>query len=110
MLVAALALASSIAVPLAREATPVRDVPDPRPAHHVVDLTGTLTSADVAAIDRAARDASRRGELFVAVVSSTDGVDSRRWATSLSNRMRLDPQARNRGVLLMAALGDRKAE
>jgi uncharacterized membrane protein YgcG len=90
--------------------TSVMQVPDPRPAHHVVDLTGTLDNEDIAAIDRAAQKASSNGELVVVVVASTDGVVPRDWATAYFNRLRLDTKERNRGVVLMAAIGDRKAE
>lgn len=94
----------------AAQATPVGEVPDPRPTHHVVDLTGTLTDDDVRAIDESAARAAAEGELLVVVVSSTDGVAPRAWTTSLFNRLRVDTQSRNRGVMLMAALGDHRAE
>src|SRR5688500_16279974 len=91
-------------------ATSVMDAPDPRPAHHVVDLTGTLNADDIAAIDGAARTASSNGELVVVVVPSTDGTNPRQWTTAYFNRLRLDHTERNRGVVLMAAINDRKAE
>ncbi len=91
-------------------ATPFEEVPDPRPAHHVVDLTGTLTADDIHSIDESAERASEGGELLIVVVPSTDGAPSRQWATSLFNRLRIDSQARNRGVVLMAALSDRRSE
>lgn len=86
------------------------DVPDPRPAHQVVDLTGTLTADDIAAIDASALRGATNGELLVVVVPSTDGANPRQWTTALFNRLRLDPTPRNRGVVLMAAINDRKAE
>ncbi len=85
-------------------------VADPRPAHHVVDLTGTLGPDDVAAVDAAAERASSNGELLVVVVPSVDGVDARGWTTELFNRLGVDATSRNRGVVLMAALEDRDAE
>ncbi|MEY5011840.1 MAG: hypothetical protein RLZZ253_2979, partial [Verrucomicrobiota bacterium] len=91
-------------------AEPPQAIPDPRPAHHVVDLTGTLAPNDVAAIDASARRASVHGELMVVVVQSTDGKNPREWTTRLFNQFALDTRRRNRGVLLMAALADRKAE
>jgi uncharacterized protein len=91
-------------------ADPPQAIPDPRPAHHVVDLTGTLAPNDVAAIDASARRASVHGELMVVVVQSTDGKNPREWTTRLFNQFALDTRRRNRGVLLMAALNDRKAE
>ena len=91
-------------------ATSVMEVPDPRPTHHVVDLTGTLTAADIEAIDEAAAAAAAGGELLVVVVPSTDGADARQWTTAYFNRLRLDSEERNRGVVLMAAIKDRKSE
>jgi uncharacterized protein len=90
--------------------TSVMDVPDPRPAHHVVDLTGTLTGEDIAAIDAAAQRAASNGALVVVVVPSTDGANPRQWTTAYFNRLRVDTKDRNRGVVLMAAIQDRKAE
>lgn len=90
--------------------TSVMDAPDPRPAHHVVDLTGTLTFEDIAAIDASAQSASANGELVVVVVPSTDGANPREWTTAYFNRLRVDTTERNRGVVLMAAINDRKAE
>lgn len=85
-------------------------VTDPRPAHQVVDLTGTLSTQDIAAIDAAAARAAAKGELLVVVVHSTDGVVPRHWTQNLFHRLVVDTWQRNRGVLLMAALTDRKAE
>lgn len=90
--------------------TPVAQVVDPRPAHHVLDATEVLSEADVRDIDESAARAAPNGELLVVVVPSTDGVASRAWATAVFNRLRVDTQARSRGVLLVAALDDRAAE
>lgn len=90
--------------------TSALDVPDARPAHHVVDLTGTLAAPEIEAIDAAASAAAVDGELYVVVVDSTGAVPPRQWTTLLFNRLRLDRKDRNRGVLLMAALTDRKSE
>ncbi|MBI1948803.1 MAG: TPM domain-containing protein [Deltaproteobacteria bacterium] len=86
------------------------DLADPRPAHHVVDLTGTLGPADIAAIDAEAARGAAGGEILVAVVPSTDGMNPRAFTTAVFNRLGVDGQARNRGVVLLAAIGDRKAE
>lgn len=91
-------------------ATTQSEVPDPRPAHHVVDLTGTLGPAHVTAIDADAARGAAGGELLVVVVPSTDGMNPRAFTTALFNRLGVDDKARDRGVLLLAAIGDRKAE
>ena len=57
-LLAAMLLLLMIASPAA--AVPVEQVPDPRPTHAVVDLTGTLSPAAIARVDAAAAR-GRRG-------------------------------------------------
>lgn len=91
-------------------AVPPERIADPRPGSAVVDLTGTLDPADVAAIDALATRARAGGEIVVVVIDSVDGAVPRQFTTRLFNRWRLDSSARNRGVLLLAALADRKAE
>jgi uncharacterized protein len=105
-----LTLLAWLAVTPAARAVPDRSVPDRRPQAAVVDLTGTLTTGDLDAINAAARRATAGGELYVAVIDTTDGLASRAYATALFNRLGLDDRIRNRGVLLLAALDDRKAE
>jgi uncharacterized protein len=102
-------LALLVLAPVAR-AVPINAVPDQRPQSAVVDLTGTLTPLDVEAVNVLAQRGKAGGELYVAVIGSLDGEPSRGYATLLFNRLRLDASARNRGVLLLAALDDRKAE
>jgi len=75
-----------------------------------VDTTGTLGAADLAAIDSLGARARSDGELVVAVIDSVSGAVPRQFATELFNRWRLDTRERNRGVLLLAAINDRKAE
>jgi uncharacterized protein len=83
---------------------------DPRPGSAVVDTTGTLGVADLALIDSLAVRARAQGELVVVVIQTVGGVPPRQFTTQLFNRWRLDPTPRNRGVVLLAALKDRKAE
>ena len=90
-------------------ATTVSEVPDPRPASGIVDLAGVLDSDSTAAIAASISKAGLSGELMVVVVDSTGGVGARTWTTQLFNRLRIDAKARNRGVLLVAAVKDRKA-
>jgi uncharacterized protein len=96
-------------VPVA-QATSVNVVPDARPHSAVVDLTGTLSEQDKQQIQADAERGRSGGELYVAVIDTTDGEQARSYATRLFNRLGLDDETRNRGVLLMAALSDRKAE
>lgn len=85
-------------------------VPDPRPHSQVVDSSGTLRPDDIDAINLDALRGRAGGELMVVVVRSTGGMNPRQWTTAVFNRLGLDEKARNRGVLLMAAIDDRKAE
>lgn len=85
-------------------------VPDPRPHSQVVDSSGTLQPDDIDAINLDALRGRAGGELMVVVVRSTGGMNPRQWTTAVFNRLGLDEKARNRGVLLMAAIDDRKAE
>ncbi|MGC4115757.1 MAG: TPM domain-containing protein [Myxococcales bacterium] len=98
-------LACSIAA-----AVPPERIPDPRPGSRVVDLTGTLQVKDLQAIDEQAERGKAGGELVVVVIDSVDGAVPREYTTRLFNRWRLDSGSRNKGVLLLAALKDRKAE
>lgn len=91
-------------------AVPVSAVPDVRPRSAVADLTETLSSPVIQEINAEAQRALAGGELYVAVIDTTGGEPSRPYATRLFNQLGLDKSARNRGVLLMAALTDRKAE
>ena len=91
-------------------ALPQQQVADPRPRSAVVDLTRTLEEADKAAIDGLADRARNGGELLVVVIDSVGGAVPRTYTTHLFNRWGLDNKQRNRGVMLLAAIKDRKAE
>ncbi|MDY7227543.1 TPM domain-containing protein [Hyalangium rubrum] len=82
-------------------------VPDPRPGHQVLDLTGTLSESDIARIDAVSHG---NGELVVVVLDNLDGQDPRDFTTRLFNHLRVDLGSRNRGVLFLVALSDRAAE
>lgn len=93
-------------------AVSVDQIPSPRPTGWTVDLTRTLPAEEVRALDLIAEEvkAQTGAEMAVVVVDSTDGVPPREFATRLFNRWGIgDPRANN-GVLLFAALNDRKAE
>jgi uncharacterized protein len=86
------------------------NIADPRPKSAVVDQTHTLTAGDVSAIDAMAERARTGGELMVVVIDSVSGAVPRKFTTELFNRWGLDGKARNRGVMLLVALKERKAE
>jgi uncharacterized protein len=110
MRLAPLSLLLGLALVPVAQATSVQAVPDARPQSAVVDLTGTLSEQDKQMIQADAERGRSGGELYVAVIDTTEGEAPRSYATRLFNRLGLDSKTRNRGVLLMAALSDRKAE
>lgn len=84
----------------------------PLPQSYVADA-GALLAADTRAeLDRlaAALDQQGLGQLAVVVISSTDGVDHRRFATDLFNRWGIGDRQRNDGSLILLARADRAAE
>lgn len=97
---------------VAAVAVEVRDIPSPRPAGWVTDLTGAMKPPDVSRLnalgDRV--KAETGGELAVVLVPSIGGRDPRRFATDLFNAWGLGSRQRNDGVLVFVALGDRAAE
>lgn len=83
---------------------------DPRPKSAIVDLTHTLQAGDIETIDGLANRARAGGELMVVVIDSVSRAVPRTFTTELFNRFGLDGGGRNRGVMLLVALKDRKAE
>ncbi len=77
-----------------------------------VDTTGTLSPETLAAVNRLSTnlDASGQGQLAVAMVDSTEGVQPRSFATDLFNRWAIGHEDRDDGVLLFIAMTDRKVE
>jgi len=88
------------------------EVAGPRPAGRVVDTTGRLTADErreiTALLDGIA--SQTRGDMMVVVIPTTAGVPHRQFATELFNRWRLGSAERDDGLLLFAALDDRRAE
>jgi uncharacterized protein len=102
-----LALAGSAA-----RAVTVEQIPSPRPTGWAVDLTQTLSPARLDELNRLGEDVKAKAhtELAVVVVPSTDSVDAHDFATRLFNYWGIgDPASRN-GILVFAALNDRRAE
>lgn len=93
------------------QAVPVEAIADPRPRSYLVDPAGVVGLDDAAAIETAARNVRGAGigELLVVVVPSVDGAVPRTWGTRLFNRIRVGG-GRNRGVLVLVAVDDRRAE
>jgi uncharacterized protein len=91
---------------------PVQALSRPTRNTWVVDVTGTLRDATLAEVDRLGSEVERsgRGQLVVAVVSTTDGRPARTFATELFNRWGIGHARRDDGALLFIALRDRKAE
>src|SRR5262245_34317171 len=97
---------------LPAHAVRVEEVPSPRPASWAVDLTGTLSSETLQALDRLGELVQQQSGagLAVAVVPSTEGVPHRQFATDLANRWGIGDREKDNGVLVFAALDDRAAE
>lgn len=88
------------------------DIPDPRPTGLTTDLTGRLPLDTVTALNRLGDQVQQQtgAQLMVVVIGSTHGADPHQFATDLFNRWQIGQAGRNNGVLVFAALDDRKAE
>lgn len=88
------------------------DLPPPLPQSYVSDRANLLAEDTRAELDRLAWNLhlSGRGELGVAVVRTTAGVDQRQFADEVLRRWGIGDRSRNDGVLLFLALDDRAAE
>lgn len=99
-------------VATARAALSPSAIPDPRPGGWVVDQAHLLAAEDVATINRLG-DAVRAGGgtagFFVVTLPTTDGANHRQFAKQLINRWGPNRSLRS-GVLVLLAVGDRKAE
>ncbi|MDQ3266824.1 MAG: TPM domain-containing protein [Myxococcota bacterium] len=86
--------------------------PMPRAGEFVVDTSGQLTDATRFELNQIAGrlKASGKGQLGVLVVDTTAGESPRRYALRAFNAWGIGHAGRDDGVLLFAALGDRKAE
>lgn len=88
------------------------EVLGPRPAGRVIDPAGRLSADErreiTALLDGIATQT--RGDMMVLVIPTTRGAAHRRFATELFNRWQLGSATRDDGLLLFAALDDRRAE
>ena len=107
-----MALIALIVLSPALHAERVDQLPVPLPASHVADPRGLLAADTRAELDRLAStlDRAGRGELGFVVISTTDGVDPRRFATDVFNRWGIGDRQRNDGTLILLAKDDRAAE
>jgi len=90
----------------------VDSIPRPVPGTWSVDTTRKLLPVTLARVDRLASevDTSGDGQLAVVVVSTTEGVEPRDFATELFNAWGIGHAGRDNGALLFIALDDRAAE
>lgn len=90
----------------------VTDIPSPRPNGWVTDSAHAIPAGLVAELnalgDRVRRE--RGAELAVVTVRSIGGQEPRPFATRLFNHWGVGHATRNNGILIFAALDDRKAE
>lgn len=111
-LVAAAAVVVLAGAPVARGQEIPAEVGGPRPAGRVVDTTGRLSADErreiTTLLDGIA--AQTRGDMMVVVIPTTRGAPHRQFATDLFNRWQLGSATRDDGLLLFAALDDRRAE
>ncbi|HEV7504350.1 MAG TPA: TPM domain-containing protein [Thermoanaerobaculia bacterium] len=89
-------------------AVSAQEIPSPRPAGWIVDLTGRLPKATLDQINRLGDvvKVRRSAELAVAVVSRIDGVSQENFASDLFKSWDLD----ERGMLLVVSVDDQRAE
>ena len=90
----------------------VEQIPTPRPAGWVTDLTGTLPAETLAELNRLGDEVKARtgAELAVVVVGTAEGAEPRDFATRLFNAWGIGQAGKDNGLLVFAALDDRAAE
>lgn len=88
------------------------EIPNPRPTGWTADLTGRIPPDTVTALNRVGDRVQLQtgAQLMVVVIGSTDGADPHQFATDLYNRWQIGQVGKSNGVLVFAALDDRKAE
>ncbi|WP_394840460.1 TPM domain-containing protein [Pendulispora rubella] len=93
-------------------AIPLDRLGDPRPASLVLDTTAVIDGASRAKLATLTEEVRRsgRGELVVVIIDNVEGEKPREYATRLFNKWRIGDSTRNDGILILAALQDRKAE
>jgi LPXTG-motif cell wall-anchored protein len=102
----------ALAVALTAVLAAPEDISPPPRGQWVVDQTGRLSSRTVQQLNEIAAniDATRAGQLGIAVIESTDGMKPRDFGTRVFNSWGVGHHTSNDGVLILVAVGDRKAE
>lgn len=102
----------TLVLPAAVFSESLSQIPSPRPEGWSVDLTGELSQESLQEIDALIQTVNKSHgvEMAVVVIHSTQGRKHREFATELFNLWGIgDPQLNN-GLLIFAALQDRRAE
>ena len=94
-----------------RRATPT-NIPSPRPDGWLVDATNTLNQQEREYINEVCEEVfqTHGREMTVVVIDSTSGMHHRTFGMRLFNHRGVGGAIRNNGILLLAAIKDRKAE
>lgn len=90
----------------------VDSIPRPPRGTWSVDTTRRFQPVTLARVDRIGSEVDRSGEgqIAVVMVSTTDGMDPRAFATELFNTWGIGHAGQDDGALLLVALDDRAAE
>ena len=93
-------------------AVTIEQIPTPRPAGWVTDLTGTLPAATLAELNRLGDEVKAKSgaEIAVVVVDTTGGAASRDFATRLFNAWGIGKAGKDNGILVFTALADHNVE
>ena len=88
------------------------NIPTPRPEGWVVDLTSSLNKKELAHINEVCEEVFQtvKREMTVVVISTTGGKTPRTFGLELFNHWGVGGAFRNNGILVLAAIKDRKAE
>ncbi|MDH3717186.1 MAG: TPM domain-containing protein [Planctomycetota bacterium] len=93
-------------------AVDVADIRSPRPHGWTTDLTGRVPRPAQAELNKLCDELNRQhgAEMAVVVVGTIGGENHRAFATRLFNHWGIGSAQRDNGILIFAALDDRKAE
>jgi uncharacterized protein len=96
----------------AASAVDVGDIPSPRPDGWTVDLTGRVPQDTLAELNKLCDELHRQhgAEMAVVVMGTIGGENHRAFAMRLFNHWGIGSAQRDNGVLIFAALDDRKSE
>lgn len=89
-----------------------RNIPSPRPEGWLVDLSGTLNKEETTYINEVCEEVFQTvgREMTVVVIETTNGMNHRKFGTDLFNHWGVGSAMRDNGILLLAAIKDRRAE